>query len=1068
EVYLKIFGPEHFFIELQSHIPEQAAVNPELVDLADSLGVGLVATNDVHFLLPEDHAPHNALCCIATGKRISDESRLIYPTQLYLKSASEMRAAAPDLSRWSEACDRTVDIAARCNVELDLKANHAPVVKLEIDESLTGLEGAGAAEKAAHFRCEHPVGSTEWFTEYCGHVQLQPFDEHKDHESSSELKDRCDEALRDLVEAGAIWRYGVAGIDESIRRRLDRELQVLSEKGISAYFLIVWDFVNHARRKHIPCNARGSGVGTMVGYCLGLSNACPVKYGLLFERFTDPDRSEYPDIDIDICQDGRAEIIDYVRKKYGHVAQIITFGTLKARAVIRDVGRVMDVPLSDVDRIAKLVPSELQMTLDRALEVEPDLRKEYDQDAQTRQLIDIGRRLEGLTRHASVHAAGVVLATQPLENIIPLYRDPKSGDVMTQWDGPTVEEVGLLKMDFLGLRTLSTIEKARKLILATLEPETQRQTVLGGFGAGPCPDTPREFGAAADSQEPFDPLDFERLTFLDQNVLDLFRRGETAGVFQFESGGMRSLLMGMQPDRLEDLIAANALFRPGPMELIPQYNDRKHGRAPVPSIHPIVDRFTEETYGVMVYQEQVMQIIHELGEVPLREAYSIIKAISKKKHKVIDSARDQFIRGAGAKDLPPARAQELFELVLKFAGYGFNKSHSTGYAIVAYQTAYLKTYFPVQYMAAVLTYESGSIEKVKEYIEACKTVRFPDGHVGIDVRPPQINLSRSAFTVVFEDEEAHDPNHGHIRFGLGAVKGVGEKAVAAIIEARKKGGPFTSLYDFCERVSQKLVNKAVIEALIKCGAFDDLHGHGKRSAMIAGVEDAMKRGAQDAELREKGSLFGDMVQDAQAAGAEAIDEPPLPDVSPWETSHMLREEKDVLGFYVSSHPMARWESVLRRFSSVQVTEARQLRADTEIVLGGMLTRARVTMVKKGRSAGQKMAMLGIEDASGVMEGVIFSDGYARYAHLLHEDRILFLKGRIDRRREEPSIMVDQVVPVEEAEDELTACVRIVIRDHHADGQERRPNGELKSLRTMLRQSSGQVPVRLDVEVDGQV
>jgi DNA polymerase-3 subunit alpha len=1107
ETYLEIFGADRFFIELQSHIPEQAKVNPELIDLADKLGIGVVATNDVHFLLPDDHAPHDALCCISTGKLISDESRLIYPTQLYLKTAEEMRKAAPELRRWQEACDNTKRIADMCDVQVIKKgANFAPVVKIAVREdaavdaekSTTRKGGAAETKKNEKTGTTLPggaqelvEGSTEWYKNFCSRFELLPFDEVKDKDvSQADLKKACDDALRQLSEAGAVWRYGKEGITADIRARLERELKVLSDKSISAYFLIVWDFVNYARSRGIPANARGSGVGTMVGYVLGLSNACPVKYGLLFERFTDPDRSEYPDIDIDICQDGRGEVINYVRNKYGHVAQIITFGTLKAKAVIRDVGRVMNIPLPEVDRIAKLIPGDLGMTLEKALEAEPDLKKEYNDNPQTKRLIDIGRRLEGLARHASVHAAGVIVATQPLSNIVPLYKDPKGSDTITQWDGPTCEKVGLLKMDFLGLRTLSIIERAKKLIRETLTPEVQRQAVLGQFGAGPAPDTLREFGlgksttrkggaegsSGAGTTLPggapvpdFDPLDLERLTFVDQNVLDLFRRGDTAGVFQFESGGMRSLLVGMKPDRLEDLIAANALFRPGPMELIPDYNDRKNGRAAVPKAHAVVEKYTAETYGIMIYQEQVMQILHALGSIPLREAYSIIKAISKKKQDTIDKARGAFIDGAQKNGLDAKGAETLFDLILKFAGYGFNKSHSTGYAIVAYQTAYLKTYFPLHYMAAVLTYESVSIEKVVEYIEECRKVLLPNGKRGIEVRPPDINISRAAFTVVYDPKEQREPNKGHIRFGLGAVKGVGDKAIDAILAARDKDGPFKSIFDFCERVPSTSVNKAVLEALVKCGAFDALHGLDKRAAMIAALETAMSRGAQEATLRSADDfLFGAVASPSSPTAAAKAADPALPSVTPWDNAETLSQEKSVLGFYVSSHPLTKHQHTIERFSSASIKDARRLRADTEVTIGGMITRVRQTVVKNGRSAGQKMAMITFEDHTGMMDGVIFSDGYAKHAHLIAPEKICFLTGRIDRKREEPSIVIDKVIPISEAAEKLATGVRITLRDVDREGRPRHWNGELHELKNTLRQRPGSVPLFFDVKVGDRI
>ena len=1047
-------GEPRFYIELQRHVNEQEVINPYLVKLAREVDVPLVCDNDSHFLLAEDHDAHDSLICISTGKIKSDEQRMKYPPDLYVKSPEEMAALFAGYldGAGDEAMANTRKIADRCNVELK-SSNHAPVVRVVKRQP----PDAGA---------DTPIGSTAWYQRFCAQYELLPYNSESDHQSPEELKQQCDQALRELAEAGAIWRYGEDGITDDIRERLNRELKILADKLISAYFLIVWDFVNEARRRDIPANARGSGVGTMVGFVLGLSNACPVKYGLLFERFTDPDRSEYPDIDIDLCQDGRGEIIEYVRQKYGYVAQIIAFGTLKARAALRDVGRVMNIPIPEVDRIAKLVPEELKITLDDALEKEPQLKKDYDQQPQIKQLIDTARKLEGMARHASVHAAGVVLATEPLDNIVPLYKASGSEDVITQWDGPTCENVGLLKMDFLGLRTLSIINRAKQLINATLDRQTQLDTIRGKLGGGPCPDTPREFAGEA----AVDPLDLERLSFIDQNVLDLFRRGETAGVFQFESGGMRNVLMGMRPDRFEDLIAANALFRPGPMDLIPDYNDRKHGRATMPKLHPIVDKFTDETHGVMVYQEQVMQIVHELGDIPLRAAYTLIKAISKKKHDVINANRPKFVESAVEKGLEKNKAEDLFDLILKFAGYGFNKSHSTGYAIVAYQTAFLKTYFPVHYMAALLTYESVSTDKVVEYIEHCRRVSFPDGRTGIDVRPPEINLSHTDFTVVFDKDEPHDSNHGHIRFGLGAVKGVGHKAVDAIIEARATG-PFRSLFDFCERVPSSSVNKACIVALIKCGAFDQLHGTEQRAAMAASVDMAVSRGAQEAELRSSDDfLFGAQAAPDQGEGAEGSrEEPALPAVSAWARREQLAEEKSVLGFYVSAHPLDEYRETIDRFGNIAINQLRTLKAEIEVVVGGMFTQVRPTTVKQGRSAGQKMAFVTLEDRTGTIDGVIFSDTYNQYADLIQADRIVFLKAVLDRRREDPSLRVQEVIPVEQAIEKLAQQVRIYVPElDPLTGRPRVYNGELESLRQMLGRVPGPAQVFLEVHEQNQV
>ncbi|MEL7060357.1 MAG: DNA polymerase III subunit alpha [Acidobacteriota bacterium] len=1006
-------GEPSFFVELQRHIPEQDAINPSLVRLARELDLPLVCDNDSHFLLSNDWDNHDSLVCISTGKIKDDRDRLRYPKELYLKSPEEMHELFGGYAEGAglEALENTARIAARCNVELDLESNHAPVVRIERrPPTEDGLDA--------------PRGSTRWYQAFCSQFELLPFDPEADGMSAAGLKQESDAVLRELAEAGLVWRYGQDGVTDAHRARLDRELGILAGKDISAYFLIVWDFVNEARRRGIPANARGSGVGTMVGYCLGLSNACPVHYGLLFERFTDPDRSEYPDIDIDICQDGRAEIIEYVRRKYdgdddsgmGKVAQIITFNVLKAKAAVRDVGRVMDRPLPEVDKLCKLVGDQLNITLDKALDQSDELRQLYERDPNVKRWIDTGRSLEGLARHTGVHAAGVVLSSRPLTEVLPLAIN-KQGDretVVTQWDGPTCERVGLLKMDFLGLRTLSIIERARQLVLETL-PEAEIRRAIDPEGTRPAT---------------WDPLDLDRLEFDDQRVLELFRRGDTVSVFQFESDGMRKLLRSMRPDRLEDLIAANALYRPGPMELIPRYNARKHRQEEVPEAHPIIEKFTHETHGIMVYQEQVMQIVHELGDIPLRQAYSLIKAISKKKEKTIDAMKGQFLAGAQAKGLSKREATETFDLILKFAGYGFNKSHSTGYAIVAYQTAYLKTYFPVQYMAAVLTFEAENTEKVVKSIDECGRVPFPNGSIGVAVRAPDVNTSGVGFTPVFADNEPHDALHGHIRFGLAAVKGVGERAVQAIIEERRRDGAFDGLWDFCERVPLKLVNKSTIEALVKCGAFDRVHGSESRAALAAAIEAAMQAGQRAAADRDSGQvgLFGGADADAEAPPA-----PRLPDVPPWSLVDQLKEEKSVLGFYVSCHPLDEHLNLVERLSNVRAAELPQVADGARVAIGGLVTAVRERMVQRGRSAGRSMAILGFEDKTGPVDAVLFSEAWEKFRLHLAEDRVVFLVGKLQQRDGGPSLLVDRVVPLERAPGELARRLRVVLRTDEVEG-----------------------------------
>jgi DNA polymerase III subunit alpha len=1033
-------GPR-FFVELQRHIPEQNAINPHLIRVARDLDLPLVATNDAHFLRAEDHDAHDSLICISTGKTKDDPDRMHYPPQVYVKSPSEMLEAfegSDAESRWEEALDNTVRIAQRCTFDMTL-GNHAPVVKVVRPDNAPPWDGK--------------TNLTQWFNGVCEQYRLEPYDASKESLSPAALKEECDRALRELCEAGFTWRYasqgGTARSDEkALRERLARELKILADKSISAYFLIVWDFVSWARRQGIPAIARGSGVGTMVGYVLGLSNACPVRYGLLFERFTDPDRSEYPDIDIDLCQDGRARVIEYVRKKYGHVAQIITFGTLKARAAVRDVGRVFAMPIPEVDRVAKLIPETLNITLDQALEQEPQLREAYEGDPQVRRILDTARTLEGQARHASVHAAGVIVATRPLHEIVPLYKQSGSDDVVTQWDGPTCEKVGLLKMDFLGLRTLSIIERARQIIRATLDETQIRAAIASGNSE-----------AASRAASAVDPLDLDRLAYDDQRVFELFRRADTTGVFQFESGGMRRLLVEMKPDRLEDLIAANALFRPGPMDLIPSYNRRKHKQEEVPHIHAIVDEFTTETYGVMVYQEQVMQIVHGLGGIPLRAAYSLIKAISKKKTKEIEKNREKFLEGAASRGLARNQAEELFEMILKFAGYGFNKSHSTGYAIVAYQTAWLKTYFPNQYMAAFLSYESRA-QKVDEWIkykDDCRRVVFTGGKVGVDVRPPDINTSDTDFTVVYDPGEPHDAQHGHVRFGLGALKGAGERAVASIVEERRKAGPYKSLFDFCERQPPGAVTKATIEALITCGAFDSVHGVEARASMVASIDSAVAAGQSLAKDRAagQGGLFGG---GAMAAPVEVkAAEPPLVRARPWDTAAMLLKEKEVLGFYVSSHPLDQHQHDIERFGNATVASVKEIEQDKRVIVGGLVKSVRPIVTRNGKSAGQRMAIVTFEDSHGSMDAVLFTDAYAEFGAVLVNDGVVFLVGKVDKSRGDPQLIVERVIPIDKAAMHL--ATRVIVEVSDIPGDEGAARGALEQLSGMLRSHSSRAVER---------
>jgi len=1084
-------GEPCFYIELQRHVPEQEAINPHLIRLAKELSLPLVCDNDAHFLRREDHDVHDTLCCISLQRQKDEVDRIRYSPELHVKSPAEMAALFHDVP---EAVENTWRIADRCQVELARGANHAPIVKVRRPERFDGYGGGDL---------------TEWFKTVCRTIELLPFDATRDPENPEQLKQGCDAALRMLCEAGLVWRYGPQGVTDAIRARLERELAVVSGKGISAYFLIVWDFVNWARQQGIPATARGSGVGTMIGFVLGLSNACPERYGLLFERFTDPDRSEYPDIDIDICQDGRARVLDYVRRKYGHVAQIVTFGRLKAKAAIKDVARVMGLTPVEGQRLANLVPSELHITIDEALSKEPELRAQYERDERTKRVIDTAKALEDHARSAGIHAAGVVIATRPLDDIVPLARPTGGGDeVVTQWDGPTCEAVGLLKMDFLGLRTLSTIERAKALVREAFEESTIWKAVgrdraaehaaaeaLAAERAGPGSERNAPVAIAH-------PLDLDRLAFDDPRVFALFRRGETQGIFQFESGGMRKVLVDTQPDCLNDLIAANALFRPGPMDLIPEYAARKHRRSPVPRVHDVVDAITRETYGIMIYQEQVMQVLHQLGGVPLRGAYTIIKAISKKKQETIEKARGEFIKGAGDRGVSAAHARELFDLIVKFAGYGFNKSHSTGYAIIAYQTAYLKTYFPAQYMAAVLSFESQArkVEEWAVYLEECRRVPFADHtpakpHLGVDVKPPDINLSKADFAVVFAAGEPRDPLHGHIRFGLQAIKGAGESAIRAIMEEREARGAFGDLFDFCGRVDLRSVNKSTIERLVAAGAFDGLHGVDARAALVATIPDAMSAGTAQAKDRRSGqmSLLGDFLEPPALAGvggaaraeprgaatnaqnAQSAQNPStvaLRRVEPWDRLTALQKERESLGFHVSGHPLDEHRRLIERFCNADTAALAELPENAPVVVAGIVTRVHQTFSKGGREPGQKMAMMTLADRAGVVDGICFSDVFAKHGQLLVNDRLVIVAGFVDRRRAEPAIRVDRIVALEDAAAQLATGLEVLMRV--PAGDDRALGSVLEMIAGHLKQASGTfaatrgrpVDVHILLEVEG--
>ena len=978
EEYTEIFGPDRFFIEVQNNgIPEQTAANPELVDIAKKLGIGVVGTNDVHFLDEKDHFAHNCLCCISIGKPADDETRLKYEPGLFFKNSQQMRDTLAD---FPEAYDNTRRIADLCELELDLGKTYAPVYKVpdDFDKSIvkTGKPDQGVDEAY----------------------------------------------LRHLCEEGLKWRYGTSDVEDAVRERLEYEISVIAGKGFASYFLINWDFCNYAREEGIPVGARGSGVGTMVGYLLGLCDVDPVKYDLLFERFMDPSRNEMPDIDIDICMNGRQKVIEYVRNKYGHVAQIITFGTLAAKAAVRDVGRVMNLPLATVDKVCKLIPTAPPgIKIAEAMKKVPELKGLYQQDGQIKEVIDIAQRLEGLCRNAGCHAAGVVIAEQPLDDLVPLYTD-KDGNTLTQYEGPIVEKCGLLKMDFLGLRTLTVLRRSVDLVKQTKGIE----------------------------------VDIDHVPLDDQTVLDLFRRGETKGVFQFESGGMQDLLMKMKPDRLEDLIAANALYRPGPMELIPSYCARKHGRESVPKVHPLMDEILDETYGIMVYQEQVMRIFNRLGGIELRAAYSLIKAISKKKSDVIAKFKPQFIDGAAERGLAKDTAEEIFKLILKFGGYGFNKSHSTRYAMVAYQTAYMKVYHPVEYMAALLTFDAGNTEKVVEYIGECGRVLHPDGSRGVDVLPPDVNESDKDFTPVYDTvgRGKNKKTVGTIRFGLSAIRGVGEKAVETVMAERDEGGKFQSVFDFCERVDTRAVGKSTLDALVRCGAFSSIHE--KRAPVLLVMDRAFEMGQQTQADKRSGqaALFG---TPEPAAGKADESLPAMKELPP---SELLAFEKELLGIYLSSHPLNEHQAAVDRYTTANVAEAMQCGEGTEVVIGCMISAVRS---KVGKNDGRKWAIIEFEDLSGKIEGMCWADCYEGiekdYPGAIKKDTIVFARAKVDRRREAPCLIVHDVIPADSAVAKLTTAIKLSLNPLQHTPE------TLAELKPVLKKFSGGCDVYAQFESD---
>jgi DNA polymerase-3 subunit alpha len=955
-----------FYVEIQNNgLDVQRMCAEGAVDISKRLGLPLVATCDAHYLTEADADAHDVLLCINTRKVRSDQNRLRYGSnQFYLRAPEEMYVIFPDQP---EAVRRSQEIADGCSIELDSSARHFPV-----------------------------------FTPPAGK--------------------KPEAYLRELCERGLCDRYG-QDPEPAARARLQHELDIICRMGFASYFLIVWDFVRFARERGIAASARGSACGALVSYVLRLSHVDPLEYDLLFERFLDPNRNEAPDIDIDFCQERREEVIAYVRQKYGDqsVAQIATFGTMAAKAAVRDVGRVLGVPLARVNQIADMIPRTLGITLDDALRLNPDLKKEYDTDPQVHELIDIARRLEGTNRNAGTHAAGIVIADGPLSDHVPLQRViPRSDEsgtrgaeavVTTQWVMGDIEKAGLLKMDFLGLRTLTLLNNALRLI----EKTRGRKIDLWSL-----------------------PLD-------DAKTYELLQRGDAKGVFQFESDGIRELLKRLKPDAIRDLIACNALYRPGPLGggMVDAYINRKHGREKPTYSHPVMQEVLAETYGVMCYQEQIMRILNRLGGIELSSAYACIKAIGKKKQDIIDARRADFLQGAQERGVSEETAREIFDLITYFGGYGFNKSHSAAYAHLGYQTAYLKAHYTPEFMAALLSSEIEDGNKREILVQHIEDAR----RLGVTVRPPDVNAGEVEFGV----------SDGEIVFGLTAIKGLGRGAAESIIKSREEGGLFKDVFDFCERIDHKVVSRAAVEKLIKAGALDRF---GYRAQLMHVLPRALQAAGERQEDRRHGQLnfFDAMMADANGPSARPGARPDvgLPDLPEWGNSEKLKNEKEALDFYITSHPLAQYEGVLEMFSTHRVAQISSLAPNQEVTVGGMLTEIRILHTKKARNGNTRYLRCKLEDLTGAVVCVMWPDDFSRYKEEVAEDRVCFVRGAVERTRDEPGLILSRVMSVEQAQRELTkGLVLSLSADVHGPEQ-------VEAVARVLRRSSGACPVYLSV------
>jgi DNA polymerase-3 subunit alpha len=973
--YEDIFGRGNFFLEIQDQGLElEKKIHADLFRLEKDLDIPLIATNDSHYIGHDDHHAHDVLLCVQTGSQLQDEKRFRFDgDQFYVKSAEEMLSV---FSHAPEVVARTMQFAERCHIKLNKVANPFP-------------------------QFDVPPGSTidSYFEKIC----------------REGFQRRLATTIRHLQESGR-QRYTL----EQYQQRLEREIACIQQMKFSGYFLIVWDFIRYAKEQDIPVGpGRGSAAGSLVSYVMGITDVDPLQGDLLFERFLNPERVSMPDIDIDFCMNRRGEVIDYVTRKYGReqVAQIITFNTMAAKAAIKDVGRALAMPYGEVDKIAKLIPATIGVTIDTALQESQPLQQAYENDPQIRELIDIARKLEGLARGAGVHAAGVVIAPEPLTNLVPLSRS-KNDEIVTAYDMKAIEKIGLLKMDFLGLTTLTVIHEALRLIRVNRGVQVDMETI---------------------------PLDDK------QTYEQVFHRALTSGVFQFESGGMRDVLRRYKPESVADLTALNALYRPGPIQggMIDDFIERKWGRRPVVYQLPELEAILKETLGVIVYQEQVMQISNAIAGYSLGEADLLRRAMGKKNAEEMAKQRERFVQGAVQRGFPEKIVGQIFDLMEQFAGYGFNKSHSAAYALLAYHTAYLKTHFAVEFMAALLTSEVSKPDNVVKYIKECR-------EMGIAVEPPDVLSSDADFT----------PHNGAIRFGLAAIKNVGRNAIDSILEARRaterEGVRLTSFWDFCERIDLRVMNKRVIESLIKSGALDCF---GKRAALIGAIDKAFERAQKSQRDTAAGQhgLFG-LFNDLPAASAAAHEE--LPNVPDWDEVQRLQNEKEVLGFYVSGHPLGKYAEKLRNLPGVVDTQAalemqpvasngrRDAQSENEISIAGIITGLRVAKSRKG----DLYAQAALEDLTGKIDLICFPEAYKKLAEKMKIDVPVLVRGVL--RGEEdaaPKLAVSSVTALEDVKVKLPSSMRIrIVLDHSSEAA-------LEQLHAMIVATPGPGKILLDLE-----